>query len=285
MKASYIFFGDHQVNPTDIQRYSIPWTNLDRKLLGKTWRIWGWSKQQVYDTLNPLREYTMRGLDDMFLNEGIASNFPCYNVTKGNPYLVVSGSNQVSRTIPVAEFDNRTGLEPLTTVWTDKWFTESTASLTLTRGPSISLQWSGSEKEFNITVPAGETLEILRTELTINSQSIYALKYGLNEGNNTPQNPGAVIVTSGDIYNGNNYWAYFVNTYLNSPGSDMQFVGLSQSSTFSHEFVVNGDSQKASNSVVEFVKPTIIIKREDGKKTALQYTFPIPSDTPTEGHK
>ncbi len=28
-----------------------------------------WTKQQVYDTLNPLRGYTMHGLDDLHLND------------------------------------------------------------------------------------------------------------------------------------------------------------------------------------------------------------------------
>lgn len=217
----------------------------------------GWSKQQVYDTLNPLREYTMHGLDDLLLNEGIASNLPTYNVTKGLPSRIVGPVfNQVSETIPVVKFDNSNRSEPLTVVWTDKWSTKSTASLILTRGPSINLRWSvtigsvaGSgftismsddtseiievestdpiEQTFSITVPPGETLEILRTELTTKGQSVYVQKYGLKEGNDTIENPGAVIITTGDLYREHENWAYFANTYLNSPSSDLQFVGLS----------------------------------------------------------
>ncbi|KAK0227628.1 hypothetical protein IW262DRAFT_546570 [Armillaria fumosa] len=269
----------------------------------------GWSRQQVYDTLNPLRNYTMHGLGDLHLNEGIALSAPCYNVTFGAPYRItnVGPDQQVSQApIRVALFDNSTGSEPLIiSQWTDKWSATSTASLILTRGPSINLQWSvtvesvaGSlfnismsnntseiiedestdnlEETFEITVPAGETLEILRTELITTKRAIYAQRYGL-EGS---------IVATGDEYLGSEAWIYGpMSAFFNMPGSDMQFVGLSQSSTFSHELVRNGDIQKGSNSVVKVAEVTITTKPEDGKKTALQYAFPVPIETLKEGHK
>ncbi|KAK0186126.1 hypothetical protein F5146DRAFT_169679 [Armillaria mellea] len=266
----------------------------------------GWSQQQVYDTLNPLRDYTMHGLSDLHLNEGIALSAPCYNVTFGAPYRVTKlVDHQVSEApIPVAKFDNSNGSEPLTTEWTDTWSTTSTASLILTRGPSINLQWSVTiesvadsgfpismsnntseiievestkplEKTFDIIVPAGETLEILRTELVTTSRSIYAQRYGL-EGS---------IVATGDEYEGSEGWVYGVGPFLNRPGSDMQFVGLSQSSTFSHELVRNGDTQKASNPVVKVAKAITTTKPEDGKKTALQYAFAVAIGASKEGRK
>ncbi|KAK0493363.1 hypothetical protein EDD18DRAFT_1179770 [Armillaria luteobubalina] len=266
----------------------------------------GWSQQQVYNTLNPLRYYTMHGLGDLHLNDVIFPFNSSYNVTKGDPSSVAAENRQVtSEPIPVWEYDNSNGSEPYTTVWTDKWSTTSTASLTLTRGPSINLQWSATiesvadsgftismsndtseiieeestdnlERTFEITVPAGETLEILRTESTTKGQSIYILKYGLNEGNDTI--PGASIATTGDPYDGIRNWAFDLNTVLDYPGSKMLFIGLSQSSTFSHEFVRNGDTQKASNPVVKVVKSA-------GKKTAVQYAFPVAIEKSTEGHK
>ncbi|KAK0227629.1 hypothetical protein IW262DRAFT_1292598 [Armillaria fumosa] len=268
----------------------------------------GWSRQQVYDTLNPLRNYTMHGLGDLHLNEGIALSAPCYNVTFGAPYRItnVGPDQQVSQApIRVALFDNSTGSEPLIiSQWTDKWSATSTASLILTRGPSINLQWSvtvesvaGSlfnismsnntseiiedestdnlEETFEITVPAGETLEILRTELITTKRAIYAQRYGL-EGS---------IVATGDEYEGSEGWVYGVGPFLNRPGSDLQFVGLSQSSTFSHELVRNGDIQKGSNSVVKVAKAITTTKSVDGQKTAFQHAFLVAIKKSTEGHK
>ncbi|KAG7442454.1 cytolysin [Guyanagaster necrorhizus] len=268
----------------------------------------GWHKQQVYNTLNAQRGNTMQGLGDIALNEGFAETWSwyCYNVTKGDPYVVGNSVDNATKTTTVWSYDNRNNSQPFTTRWTETWSTTSTASLTVTRSSSISLTWSvtigsvaGSDfsisssnetsstqskesthtlqNDWEITVGAGETLSILRTQLTTNGKSVYNLKYGLNDG--------GLIATKGNQYNGHYYWGFSANYYLNYPEGTIAFDGLSQSSSFSHEIVRNDGAQRASKSVVKLVKPTTIIKVEDGKKTPIQVAFPAENDTPPKDYQ
>ncbi|KAK0448677.1 cytolysin [Armillaria borealis] len=277
----------------------------------------GWPKQRVYDTLNAQRGYTMHGFNDMALNERFANDFTwyCYNVTKGSPYMVGDTVDNATKTTTVWSYDNRKNSEPFTTHWTETWSTTETASLSVTRSSSISLQWSvtigsiaGSdftisssndsetsttqtkesthtlENEWEVTVDAGEIFEIRRIELTTKGKSVYNLKYGLNDPVESDAY-GGLIASKGDKFNGHYYYGLPANRLLNSPRGTMVFEGLSKSSSFSHEIVRNDGSQKASKSIAKLVKPTIIMKLEDGKKTMLQYALPGPSDTPPEGHE
>ncbi|KAK0227619.1 hypothetical protein IW262DRAFT_1530824 [Armillaria fumosa] len=262
----------------------------------------GWSQQQVYDTLNPLHNYTMHGLGNLHLNDDITSNFPTYNVTSGHPYCYAKlPDHQVPEMlIPVAKFDNRDGSLPLIITWTDKWFTKLTVTLELTRDPSINLKWSVTielvadsgfaismsdntitqtieeesmdslEEKFELTVPPGEILEV-HDYTTFKPTCLFKLKF-------SPQRygPDGDIVTMGDEYDESIGLSYNMKVVLNSPSSDIVFIGLSQRSTFSHDFIHHkGKTQKALNSVVKVAKAISTTKSVDGQKTAFEHPIPV----------
>ncbi|KAK0211361.1 cytolysin [Desarmillaria ectypa] len=265
----------------------------------------GWYKQQVYNTLNAQRGNTMQGLGDMALNEGFALDWSwyCYNVTKGDPYEVGHSVDTATKSTTVWSYDNTHNSKPYTTTWTESWSTTETASLSVTRSSTISLEWSvtigsvaGSSFSFSatnetsktqtkesthtlenvweITVGAGETLTILRTQLTTSGKSVYNLRYGLNDG--------GLIATKGKSYNGHYYWGFSANYYLNSPSGTIAFDGLSQSSSYSHQIIRNDGSQRASSSVIKLLKPTTDTLIGPKGRTVLQHAFPAENDGPPE---
>lgn len=222
----------------------------------------GWPKQQVYDTLNRQRNYTMEGIGDIALNEGFATDWSwyCYNVLHGEPYSEQPAQpTQHTTDEGIAwQYDNTRGRTPFQTTVTETWDITETATLSITSRASIELgafinvygvagsnlsigiETESTEQKskqqsytlshtWTITVPPGKHVSIRRTKKTSTQRTNYHQAFGLW--------PQSLIATKGKQFNGHYYWGFNANRYLGSPGGTMVLGGESKLTTF--EFVMH----------------------------------------------
>ncbi|EJC99829.1 TEER-decreasing protein [Fomitiporia mediterranea MF3/22] len=233
----------------------------------------GWSIQNIYNKANDTRGHTMKKIEDLYLNDGIAAKYQwwSYNITKGSPYLKGNNTSSVDSDETVWSYDNTKNTEPFTTSWMESWTESSTATLSVTSSASISLSQSitipevgGSEftltistednkaqtKEnshqlsntWDITVAPGEKVDIIRTITTSTGTAQYGQNYGVTDT--------SLFGTNGTEYNGHHYWAYYINGLLNSPTGTMVLSGFSVTTQYHYQLVREGpDGEKRKETL------------------------------------
>ncbi|EJC99840.1 TEER-decreasing protein [Fomitiporia mediterranea MF3/22] len=229
----------------------------------------GWPIQQVYDKANESRGHTMHGLNDLFLNNGIASQYQwwCYNVAKGSPSVKGHNTNSVNKDDTVWSYSNSQNSQPFKTTWSEKWTESTSATLSVTNSASISLSQSieipevgGSEfsisvstednksqtKEnshelsntWDITVGPHEKVSVKRTITTTTGTAEYGQQYGV-EGS---------LGTKGDKYQDHYYWDRDVNSLLGAPTGTMTLQGVYTTTSYNYQLIREGQDGKKQTS-------------------------------------
>ncbi|KAH9918484.1 cytolysin [Fomitopsis serialis] len=259
----------------------------------------GWFKQQVYETLNAQRGHTMRGADDLALNGGFAEKWGwyCYNDVKGGVRYGEPVYSDSSKESVAWSYTNLTEA-PFVDTWTETWTEEQTTSVSITKHASITLNAGLNIKDvFNlgidfsvstesteaktdnksyqlshtweISVGPGETVELLRDQVTTVGTQYFSADYGLADY------PGDMIGTDGKQYDGHYYWGYSANHYLNNPHGTMTLSGSLKK--VQYNFKLQRVAPGGKSTIEPVGGPTHATLRSGAGEDAVKVVFAVPA--------
>ncbi|GJE91531.1 cytolysin-like protein [Phanerochaete sordida] len=226
----------------------------------------GWPINDVFIKANAKRNGTMKDKNDIHLNKSIAADYQwwSYNKLIGDPRIISSVPNSVSREEVAWVYDNMQSTRPFQDAWTETWSNTSSATVSVQASISINIYASvtifdvassgyditvdlarscAESKEASyalshswaIEVDPGEKMSIIRVITTTGETTEYGQKFGVTSD--------SMVGTEGQKYNGHYYWGYNINSLLGNPQREVNIMGVSRNVTYAFKIVresVNG---------------------------------------------
>ncbi|KAH7101927.1 hypothetical protein BKA62DRAFT_829759 [Auriculariales sp. MPI-PUGE-AT-0066] len=212
--------------------------------------ILGYSKQQIYDKVNALRDCTMNSLDDLYLNEGIAipRNWLSCNGLRGDPntkYISDPVETEGGETI-LREWDNTSGACDIQDSGVEHWTKVTDAKLevqaviaftvdgnvtidsvagtdiqlvfnTLNQLPVFGIKKTEEFTPWTVTVHPGEKAKLVRVHKTAKTTAVYTQDFALDQD--------SMIATDGNEWKGDTEWGFHLNTLLAYPNGTFMLDG------------------------------------------------------------
>ncbi|KAF7426443.1 hypothetical protein PC9H_008812 [Pleurotus ostreatus] len=197
----------------------------------------GWYRYGIFLALNPVRGNTMKGSEDVTLNDDNANpGFYCYNTYKGAPKMQAPSYSESTTQTVVWEYNNRTH-EVFKDSWRESWQNTEHVSATVTKGATIRInssvhieglfdlpvgfdfsqdseQTKSRDKSYeftyvwNLIVEPGQHGRLVRTTTTKVGTQECLVTFGLEDY------PNDQIGTKGAMWNGYTNWGYSAHSYL-----------------------------------------------------------------------
>jgi len=135
--------------------------------------------------------------------------------------------------------------------------TEDTEPVTAQKSLSFSGSW-------NVIIPPGVQIVLVKEEAIETVQQVYYQKYGLSTTSK--------IGTQGDEYNGSRNWAYDANHYLNKPEGKMSLEGYSETPvvTFKLMRAINNKTTE------EILKPSEAVHTGPNNSAPTKIVYAVP---------
>ncbi|ETW76318.1 putative pore-forming cytolysin [Heterobasidion irregulare TC 32-1] len=213
----------------------------------------GWYKQQIFGRANAKRGGTMGSADHLHLNDSFADKWSwhCYNTTFGDLHKIGERPQTAKDDTVVWSYDNSNSDLPFPHTHRETYEETTTVTATISKSAEVKISQSftieaiassslditikadstntttkeekrSHEESWNITIPPGYKLELIRTRTDFSSTAEYEIDVGIN----------GLIGTQGELYNEHYFWAYDINRLLGSPRGSLRIRGTSRKTSY-----------------------------------------------------